>query len=86
MRVGAFSSQEKFTSGSRNDGLFSVLWGYWGHGGVTDFGELCSLAHRLNAEKCVPPLDGSEVEIILDSYRSIYLHRYGSLKSESEAA
>jgi hypothetical protein len=86
VRVGAFSSQENFTSGNRNDGLFSLLWGYWGHAGVKDFGELCSLAHRLNVEKCVPPLESSEVEIILDSYRSTYLHRYGSLKSESKVA
>ena len=86
VRVGAFSSTEKFTFGNRNDGLFSVLWGYWGHGAVSDIGELCSKAHQLNAERCVPPLDSSEVEIILDSYRTNYLHRYGSLKSESEAA
>ena len=78
-RLSAGLSKEKFyeSNHERNDGLFSVLIGRWRHGWMAGEGELREQAYEINAARCVPPLDGEEVEKMIVNISRNYTHLRG---------
>lgn len=69
-----FQARERHTArggiiaeGQRNDELFRIGCGIWGHGNAHDTADLCNQLLDVNAVRCVPPLGDSEVVKIAGS-------------------
>jgi hypothetical protein len=70
-------SGERFNDGERNSGLFGVGIGRWRHGWARTEGDLLAQLEEVNAWRCSPPLDASEVGQLAEHIARDYSHLCG---------